>query len=199
MFGFGGLGGGTASHGKDRRLLTVEVVNCKGIIGVNNRGRESDSFVRVELVSASGKKTKEQFKTYTVPKLLNPEFKQVFEVGKFFDMENCNDFVLHFEVCNKSAFSISETPLGCTDIDLMTIDADGAVEERDYPLELSGRMKNVTGTIRIRTQFNQPVGMHDIHAIGEDVGEGSPLMDLEAGGTVAERELLKGGSRQSVR
>ena len=33
-----------------RRLLEVEVVGCTDIIGVNNRGRESDSFVSVPVV-----------------------------------------------------------------------------------------------------------------------------------------------------
>jgi len=64
-------------------------------------------------------------------------------------MENCEDFILHLEVANKSAFSISETPLGCADIDLMTIDGDGEEETRDYPLNSHGRMKDVRGKFRL--------------------------------------------------
>ena len=145
----------------DRRLISVEIKEAKGILGVTKVGGNATSYpyVQVNLLDLGGKNiSKESFKTEILQNTVDPVWNEIFTFGKFADLNSALNLPsLSISVFHKAAFSVSETPLGIATIYLDTIDPNGDVTDLWYPLEKSGRMKQVSGQIHVRLKFSGPV------------------------------------------
>ena len=153
------------------RLLNVEVVSGSDLMGVTQRGKAADAMVHMVLYNEAGKKTKEDFKTNVVKGTVNPAWGEKFVFGRKYAVEHSGDMHIKFEVSNRSTFSLSETPMGEFEFDLNIVDPSGTVFEGEYPLQDAGRLKNVTGTIKIKAWYNRaPMDFAETHtvALSED-------------------------------
>ena len=66
---------------KERRLLTVEVVEAKGVIASSKAG--SDPYVLCALTDLGGREIKaESFRTKTLNKTVNPKWEEKFTYGR---------------------------------------------------------------------------------------------------------------------
>ena len=75
-------------------------------------------------------------------------------IGKKYNLDTDGELPsLHVVLTHKAGFSVSEVPMGELQIDLTSIDPDGAPTDLWYPLALSGRMKSVTGEVSIVKSF----------------------------------------------
>ncbi len=168
----------SSSSMSDRRLMSVEIKEAKGLMGVTKVGGNLTSYpyVQLNLLDLGGKNiNKESFKTEILQNTIDPVWNEIFTFGKFANLNSTSNLPsLSVAVFHKAAFSVSETPLGVATIYLDTIDASGDVTDLWYPLEKSGRMTQVSGQIHVRLKFSGAV------TVTADV-ETEPLIDVFEG------------------
>lgn len=151
-----------------RRCLVVEVIKAENLIACTKAG-DSDPHLTCYLADIGGREIKaESFKIKPQIKTLAPEWNQTFTFGTFalifkvfctnyiavfsgtnYDLDTQGELPsLKLYVYHKAAYSVSDQPMGELTIGLESIDPDGGITELAYPLEISGRMKTVSGNVR---------------------------------------------------
>ena len=89
------------------RYLTVEVVSASGIMGVTQKGKAADSYVRLALYGQGGKKTKEEYYTTVKKGTLSPEWKEKFKIGSKYSVEHQDDLKITFNLGTSTSTSPS--------------------------------------------------------------------------------------------
>ena len=155
----------------NRRLLTVEFVECKDLISIERSGR-SEPVIKAFLVSndvRSGKKIDGE--EYTTKKPVgnnnsSPQYNESFIFGKVFDL-NCETLPsLFVTVFHKTAGE----KLGMLEIPLDTL---SGVTDRWYPLQRTSGMSRVSGEVHLRIRFAETVGT-DLEAGGKGFNDRVP-------------------------
>ena len=68
--------------------------------------------------------------------------------GTKYDLDTTDELPsISIAMFHKGTYSVSEVPLGALTVHLDHVDPAGQVTEQSYPLELSGRMKTVSGEV----------------------------------------------------
>lgn len=142
-----------------RRLLLVDIVEAKNLIACERSGT-SDPFLVAQLVSIGGKEIKnEKFKTSTKNRTLSPNWNQRFTFGQNYDLNNTAALpILRLEVFHKASTFGTDAPMGVVDVPLDKINPDGFAVNQWYPMQKTGRMKDVAGELHLILKFTGPPG-----------------------------------------
>lgn len=106
---------------RERRLLHIEVVEARNILGISKsrNGDVSDAYVLTNLVDLAGRNIPhETFKTTIKGSSITPVWNERFAFGQKFNLDVEDDQLPSVNVLlfHKSTFSVSETPLGAVQI-----------------------------------------------------------------------------------
>lgn len=180
-----------------RRLLTLQVLEAKGIIGCNRNGT-SDSYAVCALLDLGEREIKkETFISQPKNGTVTPQYGETFVYGQLqflhwkfpskawfltyctllilgntYDLNTSEELPsIRISLFHKGSFG-SDTPLGEITIPLDSVDASGQTTyDKWRPLKISGRMKSVSGEVRVTLKFSGPPG----HSDGGDSEETSLL------------------------
>jgi hypothetical protein len=160
----------------DLRYLVVEVVEARNLVACTKTG-DSDPNLHIYLADLGAREIKtESFRARPQTKTLAPKWRETFTFGSYCPPTSLpastltNSILVHFltsgkkynldtdgdlptlnvVITHKGGYSVADVPMGELQIDLHSIDPNGAVSDMWFPLALSGRMKAVTGEVRNR-------------------------------------------------
>jgi len=106
-----------ANASRERRLLHIEVIEARGILGMikSRTGDVSDPYATINLVDLADREIKsESFKTNSKSATVTPVWQEVFAFGKNYNLDIEDDQLpsVSVQIFHRSTFSVSETPLG---------------------------------------------------------------------------------------
>ena len=88
---------------------------------------------------------------------IEPKWQEIFTIGDTYELDTTNELPsIILNIFHKGAYSISEVPLGKVTVRLDTIDPRGLETDLWYPIEISGRMTEVSGELHLKMKFNRP-------------------------------------------
>ena len=139
-----------------RRVLYVDVVRAKSIIGVNKKAGNSDPYVEVALENIGGREIKnEKFFTKVITKTLAPEWNERLTFGHSYDLNSSGELpTLVVKMYHKGGMLQSDEPMGKISIPLDTIDPSGIQAAAFYPLAGDSRTKYAAGEVIDCVYFN---------------------------------------------
>ena len=163
-----------------KRLIYVDVVRAKNIVGINKRAGNSDPYIIGVLENVAGREIKaEKFQTKTVTKTLTPEWKEKFTFGNGFDLDSVGDLpTLVLKMYHKAGYMMTDEFMGKVSIPLDMVDPSGNPSSGWYPVVGDARSKfQASGEIFLTMKFS---------AAATDIEGGYGDYD---GGEVGEAEL----------
>ena len=131
-----------------KRLLTVEIIDGKNLVPCARNGT-SDPFINLQLIGLSGNEIKnETFKTTQKNGTIAPAWNEKFVFGNNYDLSGAADLpTLTLTVWHHGSLGVADVPMGEVSIPLDNINPSGDPTDQTYPLQISGRMKTVTGEV----------------------------------------------------
>jgi hypothetical protein len=70
-------------------------------------------------------------------------------LGNNYDLSAASDLpTLNVTCWHRGSLGVADVPMGEVNIQLDSIDPSGGTSDKPYPLEISGRMKTVSGEVR---------------------------------------------------
>jgi len=151
------------------RTLVVEVLEGRDLVKCTKTG-DSDPNLAVFLTDLATREVKkESFKCKPQSKTLAPRWGEKFTFGYNYNLDTDGELPsLNLVLTHKATFSTSDVPMGEIHIDLDTVDPSGEASDMWYPLNLSGRMKIVTGELHLRISFDRPITPSEVPMTLED-------------------------------
>jgi Ca2+-dependent lipid-binding protein len=127
-----------------RRYLLVTVNDGKSLIACEKNGTSSP-YLSASLLNMTSREIKnEKDKTDYKPRTLNPKWEHRMTFGASYDLNNVDVLpTLSIKVFHKGSTFSADQPMGIVEIPLDSIDPGGAPSKQWYPLEKTGRMKDV--------------------------------------------------------
>eukprot|EP01038_Epipyxis_sp_PR26KG_P004421 gene4421-6250_t len=147
----------SAATNTTRRLVTVELIEARGIIACVKSGT-SDPYAVVGLIDVAGRDIKnESNRSKLIQATLTPQWKETFNYGMSYDLNATDNLPsISVNLFHKAQFSVSDTRMGTAVISLDSIDPSGASSDLWVPLEVSGTMKTVSGEVHVKVKFSGP-------------------------------------------
>lgn len=152
----------------------------KNLIACEKNGTSSP-FVSACLLNMTSREIKnEKDKTDYKSRTLNPKWDHRMTFGASYDLNNVDVLpTLCLKVFHKGSTFSADQPMGIVEIPLDTINPSGTPTKQSYPLQKTGRMKDVAGELNLTIKFSGPPsdgsgGGGDIEAGTEDVGVDMP-------------------------
>lgn len=141
------------------RKVIVEVLEGRSLLAIMKNGT-SDPILKVSLLDIAERPIQgETFSTSQKGSTLCPIWNEKFTFGESYIIEDDSEDLpsLQFSLFHKTQFSMGETPMGEFVILLSSIDITGQKTfDQWVPLEKVGKMKEVSGEIRVRIHFERP-------------------------------------------
>lgn len=161
-----------------RRYLIVTVNEGKNLIACEKNGTSSP-YVSACLLNMTSREIKnEKDKTEYKSRTLNPKWDHRMTFGSSYDLNNVDVLpTLCLKVFHKGSTFSADQPMGIVEIPLDTINPTGAPIKQSYPLQKTGRMKDVAGELSLTIKFSGPPtdgSAGDAEAGMEDLGVEMP-------------------------
>ena len=161
-----------------RRYLLVTVHEGKNLIACEKNGTSSP-YVAASLLNMTSREVKnEKDKTEYKSRTLNPKWDHRMTFGGSYDLNNVDVLpTLCLKVFHKGSTFSADQPMGIVEIPLDTINPTGSPMKQFYPLQKTGRMKDVAGELLLTIKFSGPPNdgtAGELEAGGEDIGVDMP-------------------------
>lgn len=161
-----------------RRYLLVTVHEGKNLIACEKNGTSSP-YVAASLLNMTSREVKnEKDKTEYKSRTLNPKWDHRMTFGGSYDLNNVDVLpTLCLKVFHKGSTFSADQPMGIVEIPLDTINPTGSATKQSYPLQKTGRMKDVAGELMLTVKFSGPPNdgaAGELEAGGEDIGVDMP-------------------------
>jgi hypothetical protein len=129
---------------------------CNNLLAAD-KGGTSDPYVTANLLEKTGKPVKkEQFKTKTIKKTVNPVFDETFTFGDAFELSVPPSQLPSLELKVYDSDTFSSEALGFIVIPLAEINEQVEPKLFTHALQKFGKMKEVKGEIEVALNFSAP-------------------------------------------